>query len=247
MQIGAGLTAGLNFRQFLTRVSSGSVYSVMLTGSETKNLPSISDERFNQTPPLTMSSTNTDLFYTRLPVNEIPLSELLMEEHLFFKVPASWHVIITDVKNSTGAMQMGLHETVNLVATGSIVAVLNIAYKNNLAVPFFFGGDGATFIVPPSILTATLQALLVHQENTQRSFNIALRVGTVPVATIYEQQHELNISKLRTSEVFAIPVLIGDGLSFAERIIKGNDYMLSPLPAKEEDLDLTGMQCRWDK
>jgi len=55
------------------------------------------------------------------------------------------------------------------------------------------------------------------------------------------------ISKLRTSRLFSIPVLLGDGLSYAEKVIKGEDYMLSSLPAKEEELDLTGMQCRWDK
>ena len=92
-----------------------------------------------------MPAINNDLFYSRLPVNEISLSDLLTEEHLFFKIPANWHVVITDVKNSTAAIQEGLHETINLVATGSIVAVLNIAYKSNLTVPFFFGGDGATF------------------------------------------------------------------------------------------------------
>ena len=92
-----------------------------------------------------MSTSTNDLFYSRLPVNEIPLSDLLMEEHLFFKVPANWHVIITDVKKSTEAVANGLHETVNLVATGSIVAVLNIVYKENLAVPFFFGGGRRHF------------------------------------------------------------------------------------------------------
>ena len=101
---------------------------------------------------LPMAEGTNDLFYTRLPVNQISLSDLLMEEHLFFKVPANWHVLITDVKGSTAAVANGLHETVNLVATGSIVAVLNIAFKENLTVPFFFGGDGATFIVPPSIV-----------------------------------------------------------------------------------------------
>ena len=114
-------------------------------------------------------STNNDLFYTRLPVNEIPLSELLMEEHLFFKIPANWHVIITDVKNSTIATEQGLHETVNLIATGSIVAVLNIVYKANLSVPFFFGGDGATFIIPPAMFDAAMQALLLHRENTKNT------------------------------------------------------------------------------
>ncbi len=194
-----------------------------------------------------MAASNNDLFYSRLPVNQIPLSDLLTEEHLFFKIPANWHVLITDVKKSTIAVENGLHETVNLVATGSIVAVLNIAYRENLTVPFFFGGDGATFIVPPSILEAVMKALIRHQQNTEQNFRIMLRVGHVPVETIYKEGHVLNISKLRTSDLFSIPVLLGNGLSHAERIIKGEDYMLEPPPQTDEELDMSGMQCRWDK
>lgn len=194
-----------------------------------------------------MSGIKNDLFYSRLPVNEIPLSDLLTEEHLFFKIPENWYVIITDIKNSTLAIQQGLHETVNLIATGSIVAVLNIAYKANLTVPFFFGGDGATFIIPPSVFDATIQALLLHRKNTNNTFNLELRVGYIPVAEIYEQQHELNISKLRTSSLFAIPVVLGNGLTYAEKKIKGPDYLFSNDPATDEDLDLSGMQCRWDR
>ncbi|MBC7873829.1 MAG: DUF3095 domain-containing protein [Ferruginibacter sp.] len=194
-----------------------------------------------------MSAGNNDLFYTRLPVNQISLSELLTEEHLFFKIPANWHVLITDVKKSTLAVAEGLHETVNLVATGCIVAVMNIAYKENITIPFFFGGDGATFIVPDVILETARKALLLHQQNTQQNFNITLRVGHVPVATIYENDHQLAISKLKTSQLFAIPVVLGDGLSYAEKIIKGEDYMLAPSLIMEEELDMSGMQCRWDK
>lgn len=187
------------------------------------------------------------MFYSRLPVNEISLSELLTEDHLFYKVPDNWHVVITDIKRSTKAVQEGLHETVNLLATGSIVAVLNIAYKANITVPFFFGGDGATFIIPASILASTLQALVIHQENSKRNYDLTLRVGSVAVAEIYKEKHALNISKLRTSKLFSITVLLGDGLNYAEKVIKGEDYLLSPLPAKEEELDMSGMQCRWDK
>ena len=194
-----------------------------------------------------MAVSNNELFFSRLPVNQISLSELLMEEHLFFKVPSNWHVLITDVKKSTEAVANGLHETVNLVATGSIVAVLNIAYKANITVPFFFGGDGATFIVPPSILDAVIKALHKHQKNTEQNFNIMLRVGHVPVETIYAEEHLLGVSKLRTSDLFSIPVLLGDGLSYAEKIIKGEDYMLEPPPITEDELDMSGMQCRWDK
>src|SRR4249919_240142 len=126
-----------------------------------------------------MEPNRNDLFYSRLPVNEIPLSELLLEEHLFYKIPADWHVVITDVKNSTAAVHNGLHETINLVATASIVAVLNIIYRANLTVPYFFGGDGASFIIPPAFLETVLHALIQHQENTKTNFNLDLRVGQV--------------------------------------------------------------------
>lgn len=194
-----------------------------------------------------MTPVLNDHFYARLPVNEIPLSELLTEEHLFYSVPANWFVVISDVKNSTVAAQQGRHETVNLVATGCIVAVLNIAYKESISIPFFFGGDGATFIVPPSILDATMLALSLHQQNTQQEFDLYLRVGMVPVSEIYANGMELKISKFRTSALFSIPVILGNGLSFAEQVIKGNNYLYNSLVAPAEALDLTGMECRWDK
>src|ERR1700759_1449543 len=194
-----------------------------------------------------MEPVKNDLFYSRLPVNEISLSDLLTEDHLFYKVPANWHVVITDVKNSTGAVQSGLHETINLSATASIVAVLNITYQANLTVPFFFGGDGATFIIPPTPLESVMQALQKHKENTMTNFNLDLRIGHVLVADIYERGFELRISKLRTSEFFSIPVVLGDGLLYAEKKIKGPDYKYANPPLNEDLLDLNGMQCRWDK
>jgi hypothetical protein len=194
-----------------------------------------------------MEAIKNDLFYSRLPINEIPLGDLLMEEHLFYSMPVNWHVVITDIKNSTAAIQNGLHETINLVATASIVAALNIAYKANITVPFFFGGDGASFIIPPTLLDTVMRALIQHKENTKTNFNLDLRIGQVPVVNIYEEGHELKISKLRTSGLFAIPVLLGNGLTYAEKKIKGPDYKFATTPVAEDELDLSGMQCRWDK
>ncbi len=188
-----------------------------------------------------------DLFYSKLPVNEIPLSELLTEEHLFYKIPDDWHVLITDVKNSTQAALDGLHQTVNLVATGSIVAALNVANKDNILVPFFFGGDGATFIIPPSLLQQTLTALHQHQKNTRKNFDLTLRVGHVPVADLYSEKSELKVSKLKTSQRFTIPIILGNGLTFAERRIKNADAAIPELDTNLPDPDMSGMHCRWDK
>jgi hypothetical protein len=194
-----------------------------------------------------MAASSNDLFYSRLPVNEIPLGELLMEEHLFYQFPNNWHVIITDVEGSTAAVNKGMHENVNLVATGSMVAVLNIAFKAGVTLPSFFGGDGATFIVPPALLSSILNALYKHQQNIIKSFGLRLRVGNVPLQDIYANGHLLAISKLRTSRLFTIPVILGDGLAYAEHIIKSESYLFVREEIQtSEDLDLSGMQCRWD-
>ena len=68
------------------------------------------------------SSPATDQFYSALPLNDMPVSRLAGEEQLFADVPADWHVILTDIRQSTQALSDGLHHLVNLIATGSIIA-----------------------------------------------------------------------------------------------------------------------------
>jgi hypothetical protein len=194
-----------------------------------------------------MPDSKNDQFYSRLPANHIPLSDLLLEEHLFYRVPENWHVIVTDIKNSTTAVQKGLHETVNLIATGSIVTVLNIAFKAGITIPFFFGGDGATFILPSSIIELVMRGLLLYKNNTKDNFDLELRVGEVSVTDIYSLGHELKISKLKATDTLSIPVVIGNGLNYAEKIIKGENYLLAPPVTPGDELDLSGMQCRWDR
>ncbi|ALL06834.1 hypothetical protein AQ505_15865 [Pedobacter sp. PACM 27299] len=189
----------------------------------------------------------SDLFYHHLPAHKLSLPELLKNTSLFEHVPEDWHVIISDIKGSTKAIQEGKHETVNFLATGSIVTVLNFVFKTGMTVPFFFGGDGATFIVPPSVLPALMNLLLRYKENVLLNFGLQLRVGTVPVQQVYNQGHELRISKFNISSSFSIPVVLGTGLNYAERLIKAEDYLFGQLADVAAELDLTGMQCRWDK
>jgi len=194
-----------------------------------------------------MSPARNEQFYSRLPANHIPLGELLTEEHLFYHVPESWHVVITDIRNSTGAVGEGMHETVNFIATGSIVSVLNIAFKAGVTVPFFFGGDGATFILPPTIAEAAMRALAVFRKNTKENFGLDLRIGMVAVNDIYAKGFQLKLSKLTVTGAFSIPVALGDGLYFAEKHVKSEHYRFEYEPKPEDELDLSGMQCRWDK
>ena len=93
---------------------------------------------------------DTKLFYKKLKKQKIPIHELLNEIHRFEPVPDNWYVVVADIENSTEAVNNGLHGSVNLAATGSIIAVLNELKQIDATfkIPYFFGGDGATFLIP---------------------------------------------------------------------------------------------------
>jgi len=89
--------------------------------------------------------------------------------------------------------------------------------------------------------------LMVYHRNSLQNFNLDLRAGIVSVKEIYEGKHHLKISRFSISKQFSIPIILGDGLDYAEKIIKGENYLFSDHDEENEELDLTGMQCRWDK
>ncbi|MEL6969511.1 MAG: DUF3095 family protein, partial [Bacteroidota bacterium] len=113
-------------------------------------------------------------------------------------------------------------------------------------IPFFFGGDGATLIVPHSLLDEAMACLLQHQENSRRNFALELRVGQVKVAELYQSQHQIAIAKWEVDTAFAIPIVLGGGLAQAEKMIKADSYE-SQHNLGTHTLDLTGMECRWNK
>ncbi len=188
----------------------------------------------------------TSRFYSDLPVKRGALSTLLADPAPFATVPPDWQVLLTDVRGSTRALSDGKHQAVNLVATGSIIAALNIAHRASVALPFFFGGDGATLLAPPQLAAPIEAALLKHRENTRANFDLDLRVGRVPVADLYAQGAQLRIAKTDVNgQGLVIPLALGDGLQLAERIVKGEDFAAAPTPP-DATLDLEGMECRWD-
>lgn len=167
------------------------------------------------------------------------------DETRFAAMPADWRVILTDVRKSTQALSEGKHQLVNLVATGSIIAALNIAHQAGISLPFFFGGDGATLLVPPSLAERIEQALLVHRANTRANFALDLRVGSLELAEVYRQGARLQIAKVDINQGLVVPVTLGAGLPLVERIIKREDYV-PPSTLSNAALDLNGMECRWD-
>jgi hypothetical protein len=188
---------------------------------------------------------DTSRYFTELPVHKMPVSEILADPTLFADVPDDWQVILSDVRGSTQALNDGRHQVVNLVAAGSIIAALNIAHRAGVALPFFFGGDGATLAAPAALAGPIEQALLMHRDNTRANFDLDLRVGSVPVAQLRARGQTLKLARVEIAPGFVIPVALGEGLLEAERIVKGESAPPPPAPANVP-LDMEGMECRWD-
>jgi len=189
------------------------------------------------------STTN---FYSNLPVNDSSVSKLIGDKTKFSNLPDNWHILVADIRNSTAAVQNGNHNHVNLVATGCVIAILNLAETHNIAVPFFFGGDGASFLIPEEIREQSLSVLEKHNRNTKKNFGFSLAIGSLSVAEIYNEDIELKIARVNVNKTLNIPVILGNGLHFAENRIKTENFSKEIIP-DETRLNLTGMECKWDR
>ena len=189
-----------------------------------------------------MSARN---FYKDLPVLQLSVADLFQKKY-FTLVPSDWYVIISDIKNSTAAVNEGRHNDVNLVAAGSLIAGINVAKAHDLEIPFFFSGDGGTVLVPGEILDEVLRGLFMHNLNSIKNFNLELHIGSIAVGELIEEGHPIELAKIQFGKGLNKPVIIGDGLRYAEQQIK-----LSSKETKQEiaagELNLKGLECRWDK
>ncbi|PSN17438.1 DUF3095 domain-containing protein [filamentous cyanobacterium CCP5] len=157
-------------------------------------------------------------------------------------IPDDWYVLITDIANSTDAISAGRYKDVNLIGASSIIAVLNAVKP--FEVPFIFGGDGATLLVPPDYLHPARAALLGVQSLATQSFGLELRVGTVPVAQI-KRRFPIRIAKFRISPHYCQASLMGGGITYATELVKTDStYRLDGAKAGPYP-NLTGLECRW--
>lgn len=194
-----------------------------------------------------MDKPSTDYFYNNLSTHVMPLQDVLRNKEGFEKVPDDWSIIVTDVEGSTAIFEKGDQQLVHLASTGSIIACLNIARDLEIEIPFFFGGDGATILVPPSITAACIHALTLHQERCRINFEFHLRVGFRTVGTLATDGSFVRILKYKRNEFHTMPVILGNALKLAEKQIKENDTLQEEAQALEYNLNLTGMECKWDK
>jgi hypothetical protein len=111
--------------------------------------------------------------------------------------PRDWSVILTDVVGSTKAVAAGRYKDVNALGAGSIIAVCNALPEVDL--PFVFGGDGATLLVPNDALDTVRGALRGLRGVAEQAFDLSLRCGVVPVSTLEDAGGPIGVAKYAPS------------------------------------------------
>jgi len=193
--------------------------------------------------PAGSEAPTSDDFLRHLP--EIERFADVTEPRFYVDVPEDFHVVLTDVRGSTKAIEAGRYRDVNAVGVASIVAIRNAA--PDLELPYVFGGDGATLLVPESRRAVCEAALRGTRRLAKTAFELELRVGLVPVRDLRTAGHAVQVARFHVGEHVSLAMLRGRGIAVAERWVKdevlGSKYAVSEEGPDEASFE--GFECRW--
>lgn len=192
-----------------------------------------------------MSRSNSRNFYKNLPV----LNSFFDASgaNNYHSLPDDWFIALTDIVDSTAAINRGRYKTVNILGASPIVGILNVAHRNEI--PFSFAGDGAVFCIPPDLLDVARQVLADSRQIGNIEYRLDLRTAIFPASFIRKNGYDVKVARYRVSDVYSQAVFSGGGIQFAEEILKNPEAdEFSVSPSKETvSADFTGLECRWQE
>lgn len=161
-------------------------------------------------------------------------------------VPGEWIVCIADIMQSTAAIAAGRYKDVNMVGVAVISALTNKLGVDQ--VPFVFGGDGATVLVPPEARAVAAGALAGVALLAEQVFSLNLRTALIPVSELRRRGADVLVRKFELSPGNYLAMFAGDGLQLADSILKDTEAVRPFLTGVDapSDPDLTGFSCRWE-
>lgn len=192
-----------------------------------------------------MSDANS--FYTDLPV-AADFSAALASE-AYRPVPREWILAMTDVVNSTVAIEEGRYKDVTIAGAVGTIAVANLT--GDLDFPFLFGGDGMTYLLPGSYREGVLDVLADTIRTVRELSGLELRAGVIAISELYHLGTEVRVGKVRVSPKYVQAMLTGSGLDLADRLLKGRAEGAitfaeeSRLEGATRRADYRGFSCRW--
>jgi hypothetical protein len=168
----------------------------------------------------------------------------LMEPGLYVPLPDDWTVGIADIVQSTAAIAARRYKDVNMAGAAVIAAVTNALDHREF--PFVFGGDGASFAVPPADLALAREAMAATAAWVRDDLGLAMRVAMVPVREIRAQGPDIRVARFAPSPDVSYAMFSGGGLGWAEAAIKRGEFAVAPGPEGAIP-DLSGLSCRFEE
>lgn len=180
-------------------------------------------------------------FYAALSV--LPDFRSIGEADIYTPAPADWLVVVCDVIGSTEAVAAGKYKSVNMIGAACIMAVLNIS--GDTAIPYEFGGDGATLLIPPELAEPAAKALCALRSTARDVFGLGLRVGAVPLQEIQASGQSVSVARYRLGRNTS-QALFSGGVGLADHLVKSDASYDLCAGQEAATPDLTGLSCRWE-
>jgi hypothetical protein len=169
-----------------------------------------------------------------------------VENKYFVSAPEDWLILITDVVGSTKAIESGRYKEVNALNAAVVSGILNIQKDLKKAIPFVFGGDGVTILIPKSLKDKAI-GVLQRTRVIAKNYNLQNRSALVPVNEIYKLGQKIEVGKLFISDRYQQAIFRGSGLDTAESLIKKTskyEVEMNDL-VDPKALNAAGFTCRW--
>lgn len=169
--------------------------------------------------------------------------DCIVDDEYFVEPPEDWIMYVTDVEDSTEAIQKGSYRDVNKVGAAAVSLCQNVIGSLNF--PFAFNGDGMTVLVPPIYQDDIQHKLSGLKQLTHDRFDLQLHVGGITIADLKQQDVTIEVAKYMIKDDLSIGVFRGNGAAHAEKMIRQNPETYGLAVDDPPSIDLQGLSCRW--
>jgi hypothetical protein len=168
----------------------------------------------------------------------------LMDPALYTALPDDWTIGVADIVESTRAIAELRYKAVNMAGAAVIAAITNATDGRDF--PFVFGGDGASFAVPPRDLEAAREALAATAAWVTDDLELTMRIALVPVSEVRAQGLDVRVARFAPSQNVSYAMFAGGGLGWAEAAMKRGEFAVPAAPSGTQP-DLSGLSCRFEE
>ena len=191
-----------------------------------------------------MTKQDSSGFYSRLPILN-SFFEIGNPDH-YHALPEDWFVGVTDIVNSTEAIQNNRYKKVNILGVSPIIGVLNTI--NHQELPYNFGGDGCIICIPSTLVRQAKAVFSACQQIGKAEYDLELRAALIPIKRIRDDGFDVKVARFKVSDQYQQAAFMGGGAEYAEVLLKSPDYGLDGDDAgTASEVNFDGLECRWQE